>query len=500
MRPNIDANRSGGQWEKKSFEDMNNYEKGLELAQAGKYSQALEFMLDYLKSAGESADVLNDTGAILHCLGRSNEAIDYFLKARDIKNDSAEILWNLVEAYLADEKPAEAVQYFDEMEQMLIMNADLLNRTANVFLNQQNKAGAIEMLLRSLNILPEQKILFPMIEVIRSKRPKVAFFCGGDGMNFLDDIYRFIEQRFEVRLFEGKSENELYELMQWSDISWFEWCTDLAAIGSQKPKVCENIIRLHRYEAYIHWPQLIDWSNIDYLMTVGNSFVKDALMRAVPDIKNHTKIITIPNGVNLEKYHYIDRRRGKNIAFLSNIRMVKNPSLILQCMQKLHYIDPEYRLFFAGHFQDLSLEQYMRHMVKALGLQNVVVFDGWQADINRWLADKHYIVSTSTIESQGMGILEAMACGLKPVIHNFPGAEQIFSSEYLFNISEEFCQQIISESYEPKRYRNFVEEKYPLKKQLSNINNLFNQIEEKIEINKGNKERAFLSAEVPEPV
>ena len=93
-----------------------------------------------------------------------------------------------------------------------------------------------------------------------------------------------------------------------------------------------------------------------------------------------------------------------------------------------------------------------------------------------------------------------MACGLKPVIHNFPGAEQIFSSEYLFNISEEFCQQIISESYEPKRYRNFVEEKYPLKKQLSNINNLFNQIEEKIEINKGNKERAFLSAEVPEPV
>ena len=99
-----------------------------------------------------------------------------------------------------------------------------------------------------------------------------------------------------------------------------------------------------------------------------------------------------------------------------------------------------------------------------------------------------------------MGILEAMACGLKPVIHNFPGAEQIFSSEYLFNISEEFCQQVLSDSYEPKKYRKFVEEKYPLKNQLSNINKIFNQLEDKIELNEGNKEKNILSAEVPEPV
>ena len=139
-------------------------------------------------------------------------------------------------------------------------------------------------------------------------------------------------------------------------------------------------------------------------------------------------------------------------------------------------------------------------MVKALDLQDVVIFDGWQENINQWFADKHYIVSTSTIESQGMGILEAMVCGLKPVIHNFPGAEQIFSSEYLFNISEEFCQQVLSESYEPKKYRKFVEERYPLKNQLADINNIIKQLEEKIELNKGNSEKAFVSEEVPEPV
>jgi len=501
MGPNIDSNRSGGQWEKKSYEEMNNYEKGLELAQAGKYEQALKFVLDHLKIAGGSADVLNDTGAIMHCLGRSNEAIDYFLKARNIKKDSAEILWNLVEAYLADGKPVEAVQHFDEMEQMSIINADLLNRTANVFLNQQNKAGAIEMLLRSLEILPEQKILFPMLEVIRSKRPNVAFFCGlQDDTKFLTDIYTFIERRFNVKFFEGGTVEQMYELMQWSDISWFEWCTNMVVEISRLPKVCKNIVRLHRFEAYLDWPCHIQWENIDNLITVGNSFVEDALLKQVPDIKNRTQHITIPNGVNLDNFKFIDKSRGKNIACVGYLNMRKNPMFLLQCMQKLHYIDQEYKLFFAGNFQDFMLEQYVRHMVQELKLSDVVIFNGWQENVNDWLKDKHYVVSCSIGESQGMGMLEAMACGLKPIIHNFPGAEQIFSSEYLFNISEEFCQKVLSESYEPRKYRKFVEERYLLKNQLSSINGIFNQLEEKIEAEKGNKEKVFFSEEVHQPV
>jgi glycosyltransferase involved in cell wall biosynthesis len=149
-------------------------------------------------------------------------------------------------------------------------------------------------------------------------------------------------------------------------------------------------------------------------------------------------------------------------------------------MQKLHYIDPGYRLFFAGMFQDAALEQYVRHMVDALDLRDVVSFDGWQPDVRSWLEDKHYIVSTSIIESQGMGLLEAMACGLKPVIHNFPGASQIFPAEFLFNIAEEFCAQICSGAYEPQRYRRFVEERYALKDQLRKVNNIFTRLEAQI--------------------
>jgi glycosyltransferase involved in cell wall biosynthesis len=476
------SNQSDEPRQNNVFVNSNHYERGLELAEAGQYQKALACMQEHLRTTGDNAEILNDTGAILHCLGRSDEAIEHFTKARSLKEDSAEIVWNLVEAYLAVGRANEAMQLFDNMEQMGIFNVDVINRTANIFLQQNNKVNAIEILLRSLQTWPNQEILKPMIDIIRHKRPKIAFFCGLRGdTKFLADIYSFTERRFPVKFFEGDDVDQMYELMKWSDISWFEWCTNIAVEASKLPKVSKNIARLHRFEAYGDWPGQIQWENIDTLITVGNSFVKEALLKQVPDIKNRTQLITIPNGINLDKFKFIDRQHGKNIACVGYLNMRKNPMLLLQCMQKLHYIDREYKLFFAGVFQNPMLEQYIKHIVQTLGLTDVVSFDGWQEDINSWLEDKHYIVSGSMGESQGMGLMEGMACGLKPVIHNFPGADQIFPSEFLFNIAEEFCQQICSESYESQKYRRFIKENYPLQKQLIEINSIFTQFETEID-------------------
>jgi glycosyltransferase involved in cell wall biosynthesis len=454
------------------------YQKGLELAQAGRYQEALGCVDEHLRLAPDDAQALNDAGAILHCLGRSDQAINRLVRARNLRADSAEIVWNLAEAYLADGRANEAAQLFDDMERMRILNVEVINRAANLFLNQDNKAGAIEILLRSLQLWPDQEILGPMIDVIRAKRPKVAFFRGpSDCVKPLTDIHEFMERRFPVRLFAGQSVDEMYELMKWSDICWFERCTDMVAEASRLPKVCENIVRLHRFEICDTWPSQVQWESIDVLVTVGGSFVKDALLKQVPDIQSRTQLVTVPNGIDLDKFKFIDRQRGKNLACVGRLNMRTNPMFLLQCMQKLHYINPEYRLFFAGVSQDSMIERYTKYMIRELGLADVVFFDGWQEDMNAWLQDKHYIVSGSIGDSQGTGLLEGMACGLRPVIHNSPGASEIFPSEFLFNISEEFCQQILCDTYEPQRYRKFVEENYPLKEQLNTINGIFTQLE-----------------------
>ena len=479
---NTDPNTSGGQNEDVIHDNLVHYEKGLELAEAGKHWQALEHMQERLAETPDDAEVLNDTGAILHCLGRSDEAIDHFVKALSVRNDSAEILWNLAEAYLATGKASEATQIFDGMDRMGVLNADVLNRTAEVFLNQDNKAGALEMLLRSLRIWPDQEILHPMVDVIRSKRPKVAFFCDENAMGSVNEISRFVKERFEVRFLEDRSKDQVHELMTLSDISWFEWGSDLAVAGSKQPRTCKNIIGLYRNEGHQQWARAVNWANINVLVAVGDCPVKEeSLAGELPGLESQTSIAVIPSGVNLERFAFVNRQRGKNIAFLSDLKAMNNPAFMLQCMQKLHYVDSEYRLFFGGEFEDTAIEQYIRHMVDALDLRDVVFFDGRQEDIRCWLEDKHYIASTSIFERENTRLLEAMACGLKPVVHNFPAANQTFVPEFLFNISEEFCEQICSEQYEPRRYRRFVKENYPLRNQLDKINRILIELEAEIE-------------------
>ncbi len=457
------------------------YEKSVILAEQGRYEEALACVIEYLQTSPEDAEALNDAGALLHCLGQSGQAIDYLLKARQLDGDNPQILMNLIEISIAAGKPGEAEALFDQAQGAGILNPELLNRTAKLFLDQGNKAGAVEVLLRSMSCWPGQEILEHMLTVIKSKRPKIAFFCGADGSTFLEHICDFLKDRFEIRPFTGRTEQELYELMQWSDISWFEWCTDLAVIGSNGPKVCKTIVRLHRYEAYTDLVRQVKWRNVDVLITVGNSFVKRALWNTAGEITSPTSIVEIPNGVDVDRIEFVDRPRGKNIACVGYLNMRKNPVFLLQCMQKLRRIDPEYKLFFAGTFQDAMLEQYLSHMIDRLDLRRTVFFDGWQGDIAGWLRDKHYIVSASIAESQGMGVLEGMAAGLKPVIHNFPGASEIYPDEFLFNTVEQFCEQIQSELYEPTRYRQFVEQNYSQKQQLAKINELLIEIETQID-------------------
>ncbi|MHC4987145.1 MAG: glycosyltransferase [Planctomycetota bacterium] len=115
-------------------------------------------------------------------------------------------------------------------------------------------------------------------------------------------------------------------------------------------------------------------------------------------------------------------------------------------------IDPEYKLYMAGERHDLLLRHYLEHAANELGISHAFIYDDFQDDIFSWLNDKNFIVSTSVIESQGMGILEAMGAGIKPVVYNFPGARGIFGAAPLFNTPEQFCQKILDTSYRSHQY------------------------------------------------
>jgi hypothetical protein len=123
-------------------------------------------------------------------------------------------------------------------------------------------------------------------------------------------------------------------------------------------------------------------------------------------------------------------------------------------------------------------------MVEKMDLSSVVFFDGRVNNVNTWFRDKHYIVSAGISESTLSGVLEGMSCGLKPVVHNFPGADELLPIEVLFNLAEDFCGHITSETYEPQKYRSIIEEKFTQQAVMKNIHEMLVKLERDMTIPK----------------
>ncbi|MBE3068894.1 MAG: glycosyltransferase [Planctomycetes bacterium] len=453
------------------------YEECTRLAAAGRLDEALAGLRAYIEDHPDDGQALNDAGTVLFALGRAEESVGYLERAAArLTEGRGQALWNLAEAYLAARRPAEVVALFDDLAGDALLTPDLANRTATQCLDAGDAAAAMEALLCSLRLQDNQEVLKPACEVIRSKRPKVAFLCEFDDTKFVRDIARHIGERFETRFAKGQSTDETRQLLQWCDIAWLEWCTPQVILASQMPRTFRSIVRLHRFEAYKVWPPQVAWEHIDVLVTVGNPVVVAHLKQTVPDLQRRTRLVTIPSAVDLAAWPFRERPRGKHIACLGYLNPRKNVSLLLQCFARLHAIDPEYRLFIGGTSQDSMLTQYVETMIGELGLAASISMDGWQHDPAAWFADKHYVVSTSLGEGFPVSLLEGMACGLKPVVHTWPGVRDIFPGEWLFRTVDEFCDRVISDPYEPQAYRAFAE-RYSLAAQLRQVNGLFLEFE-----------------------
>jgi glycosyltransferase involved in cell wall biosynthesis/2-polyprenyl-3-methyl-5-hydroxy-6-metoxy-1,4-benzoquinol methylase len=459
------------------------YEACARLAEAGDHEAAVEAYAAFLREHPADGRALNDLGSLLFATGRLEEAAVHLEgAARRLDDDGRPLaLWNLAEVYLASRRPNKVLGLFDDLHAGETLNAELANRTAKAFLDAGEPGGAVETLLATRAALPGQEMLTEFIDAIRSQRPNVAFFSDTGDTKFLAEIYPWTEQRFPARMWRSSTREHMLETLKWCDIAWFEWCTPQVVLASHLPKTCRTVVRLHRYEAFRDWPSQVNWDNIDFLVTVGNSYVLKRVLDRVPDLHERTRVLSIPNGVNLDRFALRERPRGKNVAMVGYLNLRKNPGLLLQCFARLYREDPEYHLHIAGDFQDDGLLfDYVHQMLRELGLKGAVTFHGWQQDVAAWLEDKHYLVSTAMGEGHPVNVIEAMASGIKPVIHTWPGARAFFPPECLWRDPDEFCRCILEGEYEPRFYRDWVARRYSLQEQLARINAVFSHLEREI--------------------
>ncbi|WP_169515429.1 glycosyltransferase [Anaerovorax odorimutans] len=256
----------------------------------------------------------------------------------------------------------------------------------------------------------------------------------------------------------GKVCNDIDKEMEWGEICWFEWCDELIVYGSRHPMALKKkiICRIHSYEVFTDYPSQVNWDTVDKVIFVA-SHIREQGIEKFGIAREKTVII--PNGIDMKRFKFNERKPGFHIAYVGYINYKKGPMLLLQTFKAIHDEDPRYKLHIAGCFQDDRDILYFRQMIREWGFEKDIIYEGWQDDLDQWLEDKNYILCTSILESQNMSVMQAMAKGIKPIIHNFVGARKIYLEHLIFNTISE-AVAMLSQDYDSMTYREFVNEKY----------------------------------------
>lgn len=435
-----------------------------------KLDEAMNLIEEYIEIDSGDTQIYSMKAVIYIMQGAWNEAESVLKHGLDIECENFDLNYNLGYLYEQGDKFNNAVEYYKRALENCSEEEMKLDITA-----------LIEKISSEHNIIPMED------------KMKIVFFVKQGLDSFLCDIISELSDEYEIKKVIVTEYNQIDENMQWADICWFEWCDELVVYGSRHELAVEKkiICRLHRYEAFTDYPENVDWNNVDKLIIV-TEHLRKFLISQIPDIEKRVDIDTVNNGVNLDKYELKERKPGFNIAYVGYIHQRKNPVLLLQVISKLVKKDKRYKLYVAGKFQDDLIKLYWNYQIQQMGLQNNVIFEGWQKDISEWLEDKNYILSSSIHESFGYGIAEAMTRGIKPIIHNFVFAGEVWDERYLFNTIDEAIYMITSENYNSREYRKFIEDNYSLEKQTNNIRKLINEIKNNEYLNKVENEKLTL--------
>lgn len=417
----------------------------------GALDDSLKLIEEYERIISKDLEVYSMKAVVLVMKNNLQDAKDVLLEGLQIDTNNFDLLYNLGYVYENLEEYVDSIRTY--------------------------KKAKFRCYDESLNKKIDEEINRITTNYKSKIKRRIVFFVKEGLDSFLGDIIEALSDEYETKKIIVTNLSQIDEGMDWADICWFEWCDELIVYGSKSYLAKDKVVlcRLHRYEVFTNYPQDVYWENVDKLIIVTNH-LKALLISGIPNLENRVDILTIKNGVDIQKFKLKRRAKGFNIAYIGYIHSRKNPVLLLQVMRRLVNEDIRYKLFIAGKFQEPLIQIYFNYQVKEMGLENNIIFDGWQNDINTWLQDKEYILSTSIHESFGYGIAEAMARGIKPIIHNFVFAKEIWDEEYLFNTNEEALEMIKSHNYSSDKYRTYIEKNYSLKEQITNIKKLINKI------------------------
>lgn len=289
---------------------------------------------------------------------------------------------------------------------------------------------------------------------------KIALAAPDWGNSWKPSLQKAFEDGgHEVRWVSDLSDLRL--VYKWSDRCLSMWADQFAIeISNNYKKPFYTYLRA--YEAFTEMPSKINWANVKGLFfcnwntsKITERIFGETISKSNPALLCHL----VKNWIDVEKYPFKKRTNGTEIAMVCDLNFKKNIPLAIQIMA---YLPDKYTLHIIGQCQDESLILYMSNLIVDLKLEKrIKMYDRRpHKDLPEFLEDKNYILSTSMREGCPMNILEAMSMGIKPIIHNWPGAKNLFPEHVFSKITE--VKGIIASTYMSGNYRDFISKNHGL--------------------------------------
>lgn len=238
-----------------------------------------------------------------------------------------------------------------------------------------------------------------------------------------------------------------------ADVVISEWCNELAYQASTRP-LKKLIVRMRGYDAYGPLDQL-KWENVDALV-YESPLLKEIAEERFPGLRGFRSHV-IPSGVDLASIPWRDHSNylgRKVVALIARTTSDKGYQLAYEWARR-HYEDVELHVTGALGETNPRLVSYLKYAAPT----NVVVHG--TVDTVPWLEEikADFLLSASIHESLGYVIAEAMAMGIKPLIHDAPGIATNWPIYLTWRSLNDLDRLIAHTPYQSPAYREFVEQR-----------------------------------------
>lgn len=287
----------------------------------------------------------------------------------------------------------------------------------------------------------------------------IVVTATNDNFHFLQPVMHLMrEQGHYVSdvLCQNLDAQTLLGYLKHCDVAWFEWGDGMVIPASKLPKYCRIVCRIHSYELFQPHFLQADWQNIDEVVLISEAMKTRFISLMGDKLPASLNISVLGNLTDHQPLENIKPGRNRfHLACVARFSPPKNLMLLLPLMQALVKIDSRYKVFIVGRIEDERMHYSFCQLVEMYGLERNIIQSGVlpPGEMAGWYQDKSCLLSVSYLESQGMGIFEAMLAGLKPVAFLASGGlQEYLPARYLFSDIDAAVASITAGNPTPEQY------------------------------------------------